>query len=469
MKGRLSARGLKRGMPVGLVCSLLVVYGVGIVGLMTSGRLALPDACILLALPAVFALALLRPEWIVLLVVLMPPALFAPVRAMTLLLVVALFGFLLQGRVRLRPATGSLPLVGIVALAVAFKASTTADAAAAASTMLNLVVYYTLLMLVAFHAIADGKLGIDTFINTLLLGLVAAAVIQPFFAASVSFQQIMETPYRGQFAYLSVMGFGVSYVRFSLSRSVGRPQSPSDLVLVVVFAFLTVIGFNRAPWIAALVILALVSVWTGRKAFWMICCLLLVLALSVPVVGEQILSGRSVDTGSETLTEVTTGRNLLWEDLWTRGAEALPFGNGWGYMWSLTATDIFGFENVFVTRENQFIFAHNDFLYLFVELGLLGFVLLSVFWLSLLLKMRRLSGSSGESIRYGVRVLVPIIVVMLIVQLFDNGFAIRFIAERFFVAAGLVFGMHYAEQARRSIDTGSRSLDTTQGSAVPEG
>jgi O-antigen ligase len=469
MSGRLSSPWFHTETRVGLASVLVTVYGVGIVALLASGRLSLPDACLLLALPAMLAVALLRPEWIVLLVVLLPPTSFVPVRAMALLMVVGLFGFLLQGGVRLGPATGVLPLLGIIALAIAFKTATSGEeAGAAADSMLNLLVYYMLLVLVAFHAVVNGKLRIDTFLNAFLLGLVIAAVIQPFIAESMSLQHITDTPFRGQFAYLSVMGFGVAYVRYSLSRSVGRPQPPLDLVFIVVFAFLTVIGFSRAAWMAALVIFALVSVWTGRRAFWLTGCLLVLLALTVPVVGEQIRSGRSADVGnSETLTEVTTGRNVLWGDLWDRGVDALPFGNGWGYMWSLTSTDVFGFENVFVTQESAFIFAHNDFLYLFVELGVLGLGLLVILWFHLFRTTRALSRSPSASTRYRVRVLMPIIVVMFIVQLFDNGFAIRFVAERFFIAAGLVFGIHFAERAaRRSIETGSGFLDTSQGSAV---
>jgi O-antigen ligase len=139
-------------------------------------------------------------------------------------------------------------------------------------------------------------------------------------------------------------------------------------------------------------------------------------------------------------------------------------------MWSLTPNDIFGIEGVFVTQENQFIFAHNDFLYLFVELGILGVGLLVVFWLHLFRSIRRLSRSPDALTRYRVRVLIPIIVVMLLVQLFDNGFAIRFVAERFFIAAGLVFGMWFTERMRqRSMGADSRSLDTSQGIAAPEG
>jgi hypothetical protein len=205
MKGRLSAPGFTIGMPVGLVSVLVVVYGVGTVGLLASGTLGLPDAMLMLALPTALALALLRPEWTVLLVLLLPPASFVPVRALNLLLAVTIFGFLLQGRVRLGPRTGVLPLVGIITLAIVLKSSTSADAEAAANTMLNFLIYYTLLTLVAFHAVANGKLNIDTFTNIFLLGLLLAAVIQPFFLASAGFQQIIDTPFRGQFAYLSVM------------------------------------------------------------------------------------------------------------------------------------------------------------------------------------------------------------------------------------------------------------------------
>jgi len=33
---------------------------------------------------------------------------------------------------------------------------------------------------------------------------------------------------------------------------------------------------------------------------------------------------------------------------------------------------------------------------------------------------------------------------MLVVQMFDNGFAIVFVADKFFAAAGLVFGLGYS-------------------------
>ena len=93
---------------------------------------------------------------------------------------------------------------------------------------------------------------------------------------------------------------------------------------------------------------------------------------------------------------------------------------------------------------------HDDFLFLFMELGILGFGLLVAFWLHLLRKIRLLSRSPSEQARYDVRVLVPVIITMFLVQLFDNAFVTRFVAERFFIVAGLVFGLQYLRQSERS-------------------
>ena len=375
-----------------------------------------------------------------------------------------LFGFLLQGRLRLGgPETGVYPLVGIIALAIAVKADTSAEASATADGMLKVFIYYALLMVVAFNAAANGRMRIDTFVNALLLGIVGATILQPF-VSGMSFEGITQTPFR-QIAYLSVMGFGVTYVRVSLSDSADRRRSAFDVPLMVVFCCLTAIGFVRAAWMAGLSVFALVSRWTGRKSFWIVSSLILVLVLTVPVVGERVLPGGAADIANVDLARVTTGRSVLWKALLDRRADTLSFGNGWGYTWSLTSAELFGSEASFTTEENNHIFPHNDFLFLLIELGILGFGLLVAFWLHLLRKIRLLSRSPSEQGRYDVRVLVPVIIVMFFVQLFDNGFAIRFVAERFFITAGLVFGLQCLRQSERSNVVGSRSLGTSEGFA----
>ena len=411
------------------------------------------------------AVAVLRPEWTVLLVVVIPPSVISPVPPMQLvaIMLAALFGFFLRGRLHLGPETGVYPLVGIIALAIALKADTSAEASATADGMLKLFIYYTLLMVVAFNTAANGRMRVDTFVNALLLGIVAATILEPF-VSGARFNAINDTPFRGQFAYLAVMGFGVTYVRSSLRSSDDKRQYAFDIPLMVMFFCLTVIGFGRATWVAALSIFALVSAWTGKKSFWVVSALVLVLVLTVPVVGERVLPGSSAGgVSGVTVARVTTGRSELWEVLLDRGADASAFGHGWGYTWSLTSTEIFGFEGAFGAEGNGFIYPHNDFLFLFLELGILGFGLLVVFWLDLLRRIRILSRSPSEWMRYEVRVLVPVIVVMFFVQLFDNGFAIRFVAGRFFIAAGLVCGLYLRH---REAGVGSRSPDSNQDTAL---
>jgi hypothetical protein len=441
------ARSHHVGVPVGLVSILLLVYGVGVVALFASGRVDLVRAITLVVVPVAAAVAVVRPEWILLLVVLLPPSVMGqvPPTQMTALLLVTLFGFLLQGRLHLGLRTGIYPFVGIIAMAIAMKADTPADATAAADAMLKYLVYYTLLMLAAFQATANQRLGVDSFVDALVLGAVVTAVLQPFVHADATFESIARTPFQGQFAYIAAMAFGVSYVRYSLATAESRRRL--DGLLSIGFLSATVLGWARIMWIAALFIFALVSRWTGKKAFWIASSLILVLALTVPLVGERILPIGSADiTDSETIDRITTGRSVLWEDLWGRGAEALPWGNGWGYMWSLTPIELFGFEGAFTAGGNPFVYPHNDFLFVFLELGILGLGLLIGFWIQLLRKIRLVSRAHDEAARFGVRVLVPILIVGLLVQLFDNGFAIRPVAERFFLAAGLVLGLIFSWQ-----------------------
>ena len=333
--------------------------------------------------------------------------------------------------------------MGIVVLGIAFKANIPPAAAATADGLLKFVVYYAALMLVGFHTAAEGKIDVDSVVNALLVGLVAGGVQQAFATDYSGYLAITQTPFRGSFAYLAAMGFGVTYVRLSLRRSAGRQPSAGDSLLMWGFLCVTAIGFGRTAWIAALLVFALVSIWTGRKAFWIVSSLLLILVLTVPAVGERVVPGGPTRIADVELAQVTSGRSVLWEKLWKRGADALPFGNGWGYTWSLTSAELFGFAGAF-GPEQGLIYPHNDFLFLFVELGIVGFGLLVAFWLHLLHKIRLLSGSPSEQARYDVRVLIPVIIVMFFVQLFDNGIAIRSVAERFFVAAGFIFGLQHA-------------------------
>jgi hypothetical protein len=200
-----SARWHTVGVPVGLVSILLLVYGLGVVALFTTGRVGLVLAITLLVVPVTAALAVVRPEWILLVVVLIPPSLMGlvPPTQMTAVLLVTLFGFLLRGRLHLGLRTGIYPLVGIIAMAIVMKADTPADATAVANSILSHLVYYTLLMLAAFQATANGRLRVDSFVDALILGAVVTAILQPFVNADTTFES---------FAYIAAMAVGVYYV-----------------------------------------------------------------------------------------------------------------------------------------------------------------------------------------------------------------------------------------------------------------
>jgi O-antigen ligase len=431
------------------------VYTIGVVALFASGRFSVVQAGILLTIPAVVAAALLRPEWTILALLLLPPFAISVIPPMQLVAIVAatVFGSLLQGGVSLGPRTGVYPLVAIVILATLWQADVSVDVELIAGGLLKSILYYTLLMLASFLAVTNGRLSVDSLVSVYLVGLVGAVILQPFFGEG-TFGGLTQTPYRGQFAYLAVMGFGMAYVRLSSARS---PRwARVDATLVPCFLALAAIGFGRAAWIAALWIFALASIWTGKKAFWIVASIALVLVLSVPVVSERVLPGGEVTALSDpqTLALVTTGRSGLWGELWERGRDALPFGQGWGYITSLDSMEIFGFEGNFQADESVlFVYPHNDFLYLFVELGIFGVGLFMLFWFSLFRKIRALSRSPDPESR-SVRIIVPIIITMFLVQLFDNGFAIRFVATPFFVAAGVIAGVYALERDRIRVESG---------------
>jgi O-antigen ligase len=446
---------LHRTIPLILAAIAVTAYIIGVVALFASGRFFIVQAGVLLAIPAVMAVALLRPEWTLLLLLVVPPFVISVIPPMQLVAVLAatIFGCFLQGGVTLGPKTGIYPLLGIIAFAFVMQADVSDEAALIADGLLKTLVYYTLLMLASFFAVTNRRLSVDAFVSVCLVGLVVAAILEPFFGeAQGVWGGITQTPYRGKFAYLAAMGFGLAYMRLATSRS--PPRARVDAFLAILFLGLAAIGFTRAAWIAVLWAFALASIWTGKKAFWIAASVAFAIVLTVPVVGERVLPGGVTDlTDPQTLDVVTTGRSDLWSELWARGSEALPFGRGWGYIPSLDSMDIFGFEGVFQAGEGTYVHPHNDFLYLFVDLGVVGTGLLVLFWLSLFLRFWSLSHSVSPESRADVRMVAPIIITMFVVQLFDNGFAIRFVATPFFIAAGLVAGLYILDR-ERSRDAG---------------
>ena len=109
-----------------------------------------------------------------------------------------------------------------------------------------------------------------------------------------------------------------------------------------------------------------------------------------------------MDSSDVTLARVTTGRSELWGSYWN-GEPMHAFRPRLGlHVVSDFDRDIRFRGCNSARREAASSIPHNDFLFLFMELGILGFGLLVVFWLDLLRRIRLLSRSRSEWIRYEV-------------------------------------------------------------------
>jgi O-antigen ligase len=426
---------------------LILFYGAAVVALLSAGRLYLSQAVLLLGVPAVAVLGILRPEWMILGLVALPPVVDLPPLQMIVFTLPPLFGFILHGAPRLGWATGIYPLVGIVALGMLHHADLSGDAASDAEGTLKTFIYYALLVLLAFHAVVVRNMRVDTFVTVFVTGVVIAIALEPFLGDATGFESVTRHPFMGRFSYLVVMGFGLVYARFALNRALDRRRSMYDASLVFILLTITALSFTRVVWVAALLTFAIVAIWTRRKSFWVVVALLVAMALNLPAVTDQFFPGGSTNIADrDTLAQVTTGRSELWLLLWQRGVDALPLGNGWGYITSLDSVELFGFEGNFQGGASSFVYPHNDFLYLFVDLGIVGVGLIVLLWVSLVGKVVAIARHGRPAAIYDVRVLVPVLLVMFVLQLVANGTSIRFVGTRFFIVAGLVFGLAYRER-----------------------
>jgi hypothetical protein len=175
-----------------------------------------------------------------------------------------------------------------------------------------------------------------------------------------------------------------------------------------------------------------------------------ILTLLVPTARQAISRSESGNIAAEIASgEITTGRWMLWTELWDRAIPALPWGNGFGYVWSLSSEELFGTPGQFQQDESGVVPPHNDFMYLLVDFGIPGVLLLVCFWFLLFRARALLSESEDPLFRQSAWLLVGVLVTGLIFALVDDLFAVRPIAERFFPVAGFVFGLAHIERGLR--------------------
>src|SRR5437764_1628212 len=124
----------------------VVIFALGAAVVFGAGRLDIRTSTYLLILPLVL-LAVLRPAWLVMLLVAIPPAVMnlASIRAPTVILLFALVVHLARkGGLSTGLVVGALPIVALLALGYLFRADVTSTAAVARENFLKQLTYYVM-------------------------------------------------------------------------------------------------------------------------------------------------------------------------------------------------------------------------------------------------------------------------------------------------------------------------------------
>lgn len=445
-----------------LLTVAILTYAAAVTALFAARLMPLNTAVFLLVAPTSILVASARPGWFVTFLVALPPGVieFMPPRRLSILIgVVLLAQLVVRGRLYLDWRSGLYPLVLITLAGHLFHAHLGEAPLALNGELMKFIVYYVLLAAMAYNAARVGELDLRWVANGIIAGILLTVLLETmgFGAASDPLGFESSVFVRSYFAYLPVMG--LSIVLWRLLDRHKDEASGWHPILLSIFAAMILFSFVRAAWVSALIIVLVLSKRARKWRYWAIVPLAALIVWTVPTVRQEVASSSGGDIGEAVASrEITTGRWELWTGLWVLSVPALPWGNGFGYTWSITSERIFGISGVFQSGESKFIYPHNDFLFMLVEFGIVGAGMLIIFWAHLFTAMRGLRRRADEATRRAVLPLTGVLVTAFIVASVDNLFTIRPIAERFFVTAGCVFGTYAAvrknPRSPRSLQSG---------------
>lgn len=175
---------------------------------------------------------------------------------------------------------------------------------------------------------------------------------------------------RNHFGYFACFGLAITMPRFlayNENRSVWFILSAIALTAVL-------FSMSRGAWFSSILIITTSLIIFKKKVYWILPILFLYLLTYLPVFNERLLSAGSDD--------ISTGRFRLWKNLWEIANKNLIAGKGVGFMWELTPFDI-SKSGGYSSELNPFIYAHNDFLFFLLEIGIVGPLLLLCVYLAL--------------------------------------------------------------------------------------
>jgi O-antigen ligase len=447
----------------------LGLYALAVIALQASGRMGSTRAITLLAVPILLWLATQSPALLVVGFVALPPGLLtsapgAGVVQLTLLFAVALAAHtVMRDRLNGRMMFAVAPLLLLVAGAY-FTFSTVDPLATGAATQFRrAMILYVVLFALAYVLARAGELQLTTIGTALLCSAGASAVIflwqtngRPWTYISTNLSGDLEPGllfYRTHFGYMMAIGFAVALSRVLSRRAQAHPLI--DLALLAFFSLMVTFAYTRGAWLVAFVLVTMIPFHTGKKLYWLLLPVIGVIAFSIPVVEERLLSDitgglqRSLESG-----DLGTGRWGLWQELWDRSLAGFPLGQGFGYMWELSPASLFSHSS-FTTEGNPFVYAHNDFLYWTVELGIVGLACLIIFWARIVGVVRRVT-ARARTVEPGAAFVGGVVLTMFVASMVDNGLFISAVAQRFFIVAGAAWAIAYARPETSHAD---RTMD----------
>jgi hypothetical protein len=346
----------------------------------------------------------------------------------------------MRGSISVGLSSGFLPLVALVAIALFFQDDQTGDTALFARGVLNGLMFLVLLGLLSCNATRVGDLQGKHVVNAILFGLGLSVIVEhTILSSGATFLGLASAPIGRPTAYLAAMGFSICFARVVIrTESKGYYHRGVHVFLAIGFGIAMIPGLVRGAWLSALVAVLFVALWARKSRYLLLVLLALVVVLAVPVARDRVVPNAEQAQGGG----FTTGRMELWTRLWNEEIEpALPWGNGFGHTFGLTSQDVFGEGSTsFGTSEDStFVYPHNDFIFLMVELGLLGLSLVVLFWGQLVSAFRSASRGMSANQPY-VQILGGVLITAFVVQFVGSLLLFTALAAPFFVAAGFVFG-----------------------------
>ncbi|MBA2637341.1 MAG: O-antigen ligase family protein, partial [Solirubrobacterales bacterium] len=224
------------------------------------------------------------------------------------------------------------------------------------------------------------------------------------------------------FGFFLLVVVSVGLVAFMESRS--QPVRRALGVLVVLGALCFFMTFTRSAWVAFVVVVGLLVVLRYRRLALLAVPTLLVAVVAFPGAAEQV-TGRFADlspTSAEYSNNSLSWRGTLRERMLPYGQERPVVGHGFGTYLPLSNQEIgeydYEFQDGGQSAANLEIYPHNDYLFLFVELGVPGVLL----WLATLIALTAVAWRARRvpELRAYAIALAGLLAMLIVISAFDN-------------------------------------------------